>query len=159
MIGFSHIGLATFKPEATRKFYEDILGLKKVVQSMSKIKSGGVIEELYFQLTDTQYIVFMSAKNVHGIPESFDTGINSGLGLPKGLYHFSFAVESVEKLTVWRERLEKAGIEVSEIIDLDTVKSIFFFDPNGIQLEMSVKVRNFDSRDLERYQEVELGDS
>jgi len=47
---------------------------------------------VYFDVGDGQFMVFVGSKNVPGIPQDYDTGINGALGLPRGMYHFSFKV-------------------------------------------------------------------
>ena len=53
-------------------------------------------------------------------------------------------VESEERLLEVRERLEKAGVEVVGVTDHGFVRSIYFFDPNGLRLEMTCRTRGED---------------
>ena len=55
-----------------------------------------------------------------------------------------------------RKHLEDRGVDVSTIIDLDSAKSIFFADPNDIQLEFCCHVRPFDESDLRRASEASV---
>lgn len=50
-------------------------------------------------------------------------------------------------MLVLKDRLEKAGIEVTEVIDHKLIHSIYFTDPNGIALEASVWITNPTGRD------------
>ena len=56
--------------------------------------------------------------------------------------HVSFDVESEDALLELQARLEKLGIEVTEVIDHKFIHSIYFTDPNGIALEASVWITN-----------------
>jgi hypothetical protein len=38
-----------------------------------------------------------------------------------------------------KERLERAGIEVPGVTDHHFIQSIYFFDPNGLRLEVTTK--------------------
>lgn len=154
--GFSHIGLSTLDVDATVHFYEEVLGLERLVHSVSEIEQGGAIEEFYFEIGNGQYLVFMAPKEVQGIPDEYDTGINRGLGVPSGMYHFAFNVKDIGELGEWKARLQSCNIDVSDVIDLDTIKAIFFVDPNGIQLEISTKAREFEASDLQRKSKVSL---
>ena len=148
--GFSHVGVSTHDMAQTIFFYEDVLGLQRVVDSLTHVDSGGSVREVYFSLGDNQYIVFMELQRVPGIPPGYDTSINTALGVPRGLYHFSFRVPTLEALDQLRQRIATRGVEVSDIIDLGHAKSIFFFDPNGLQLEYCCQTRPFNVQDLQR---------
>jgi catechol 2,3-dioxygenase-like lactoylglutathione lyase family enzyme len=114
---------------------------------------------VYFDVGDGQFIVFMEPKNVPGIPAEYDTGINGALGVPRGMYHYSFKVPTLDDLELRRRDLESRGIEVSSTIDLGYAKAIFFFDPNGIQLEFCYQIRPFNESDLHQQSEVSVASS
>lgn len=154
--GFSHVGVSTHKMDATIQFYEGVLGFHRVVEDLTRVDSGGTVRLVYFDVGDRQFIVFMESKNVPGIPEDYDPGINGSLGLPRGMYHYSFKVPSVSELEGRRQHLENHGIEVTEIIDLRYAKAIFFFDPNGIQLEFCCQIRDFNDADLHQESKVSV---
>lgn len=157
--GFSHCGVSTHQMDATIHFYEKLLGFPQVVASLTRIKSGGTLREAYFDVGDGQFIVFMEPKNVPGIPSDYDTGINGALGVPRGMYHFALKVSSIDDLETRRRTLESHGIDVTAIIDLGHAKSIFLFDPNGIQLEFCCQTRPFDESDLHRVSEASIASS
>lgn len=148
--GFSHVGVSTHDMDATIHFYERVLGFPRVVDSLTRVSQGGTLREVYFDVGAGQYMVFMEPKNVPRIPAKYDTGINAALGVPAGMYHFAFRVPSLEDLEAKRQLLQSSDIEVSSIIDLEAAKSIFFNDPNRIQLEFSFPTRPFNDLDLQR---------
>ena len=145
---YSHIGVSTHDMEATIEFYETILGFKRVADSLTHINEGGTLRQVYFNVGDTQYIVFMEPKAIQGIAGDYDTGINGALGLPGGMYHIAFRIQTLEELESRRQHLESRSVEVSPIIDLGHASSIFFTDPNQLQLELSCQTRPFDDSDL-----------
>jgi glyoxylase I family protein len=49
-------------------------------------------------------------------------------------------VDSIEALENSKARLQAHGVEVLGITDHRIFKSIYFFDPNGIRLELSAQV-------------------
>ena len=157
--GFSHFGVSTHDMDATIEFYEKILGFPRVVQSLTRIEGGGRFREVYFDVGQGAFLVFMEARAVPGIPADFDTSINGALGVPRGMYHIAFKVSTMEELEAWRVKLGSSGIEVSAMIDLDHARSIFLFDPNGIQLEFCCQVRPFAERDLQRSSEAAIASS
>jgi catechol-2,3-dioxygenase len=51
--------------------------------------------------------------------------------------HIALRVDSEAALADAKRRLEAAGVEVLGITDHHFIKSIYFFDPNGIRLELT----------------------
>jgi catechol 2,3-dioxygenase-like lactoylglutathione lyase family enzyme len=130
-----------------------------MVEDLTRVASGGGIRMVYFDIGDGQFLVFMEPRNVPGISEAFDTSINAALGLPRGMYHYSFKSPSLEALEARRQDLTNRGVDVSDVIDLGYAKAIFFFDPNGIQLEFCCQLRPFDDSDLRKESEVTVANS
>jgi catechol 2,3-dioxygenase-like lactoylglutathione lyase family enzyme len=150
-IGYSHIGVATHDMEATIAFYEGTLGFRLVAEQRTRVQEGGTVRLTYFDAGGEQFLVFMESRGVDGIPDDFDTGINRRLGVPLGMYHFAFKAASEDDLNERRRALEQAGVEVSHTVDHGYARSIFFRDPNDLQLEFCYQVRPFQESDL--YQE------
>ena len=145
--GFSHIGLSTLDLDRTREFYENVLGFKAVRCDTIKVKEGGQIRHIFFDTGRDQLIAFMEARGVPGIPAEYDAGITRGLGVPSAFYHFAFETGSEAALDEKRHELIAKGIEVTDVVDHDWAKSIYFKDPNGIQLEFCSYTRNLGADD------------
>ena len=140
--GFSHIGLSTLDLDRTRAFYEDVLGFKAVAVDTLRIREGGYLRHVFFDVGRDQLLAFMEARDVPGVPEDFDAGINRGLGVPAAFYHFAFEAGSEAALADRRDGLRAKGLEVSDIIDHGWAKSIYFRDPNGLSLEYCCLTRD-----------------
>jgi len=154
--GFSHLGLSTLDLDKTRDFYEGILGFKAVVCDEITIKEGGKIRHIFFDTGRDQLIAFMEARGVDGIPAEYDTSINRGLGVPSAFYHFAFEAGSEAGLEAKRQELLGKGIEVTNIVDHNWAKSIYFKDPNGLQLEYCCLVREFTNNDAKMQPRFEI---
>jgi catechol 2,3-dioxygenase-like lactoylglutathione lyase family enzyme len=76
--GLSHIGLSTLDLDKTRDFYENVMGFKPVRCDIIKVKEGGQIRHIFFDTGRDQFIAFMEARGVPGIPAEYDAGINRG---------------------------------------------------------------------------------
>jgi catechol-2,3-dioxygenase len=63
--------------------------------------------------------------------------------------HLALQVESLETQLRMRARLAAAGIDVLGVTDHGVIKSIYFFDPNGIRLELTVRTAG--EEELEGY--------
>jgi glyoxylase I family protein len=130
--GHHHCGFRCRNAEETRHFYEDILGLPlNFVVYHDKVPSTG--EEhpychLFFELGDGSSLGFF---------DLFDDKLPTPDPVtPKWVNHFAFQVDSPEALQVMKGRLEANGVEVLGPIDHKIFDSIYFFDPNGIRLEL-----------------------
>jgi catechol 2,3-dioxygenase-like lactoylglutathione lyase family enzyme len=145
--GFSHIGLSTLDLDRTRDFYENVLKFKAVRCDVLKIKEGGQVRHIFFDTGRDQLLAFMEARGVPGVSAHYDTGINRGLGVPNAFYHFAFEAGSEAALEEKRDELIARGVEVTEVVDHDWAKSIYFKDPNGLQLEFCCFTRSLNADD------------
>lgn len=68
------------------------------------------------------------------------SGINGGLGVPPGTFHFALRCDSLEELQARRVELLSRQVVVGPLIDLPPYKSFFFDDPNGLRLEYTTRV-------------------
>ena len=92
--GFSHIGLSTLDLDKTRAFYEGVLGFKPVVADTITIEEGGHLRHMFFDVGGGQLIAFLEPNGIPDVPAKYDAGINRGLGVPAGFYHFAFEAGS-----------------------------------------------------------------
>lgn len=122
--------------EETRHFYEDILGLPLVhVIKADHVPSTGEYcpyVHIFFEMDDGACLAF------------FDLGDNE-LALPSPntppwVNHIALRVASEAELELASQRLTQAGYEVLGVTDHHFVKSIYFFDPNGLRLELTTPV-------------------
>jgi catechol 2,3-dioxygenase-like lactoylglutathione lyase family enzyme len=145
--GFSHIGQSTLDLDKTRAFFEGVLGFKPVVADTIKIKEGGRIRHIFFDVGRDQLIAFMEPRGVPDVSAEYDAGINRELGVPPAFYHFAFEAGSSAALADKRDELRAKGVEVTDVVDHGWAKSIYFKDPNGLSLEYCCLMRNFTEDD------------
>ena len=142
--GMNHLGLVTHSIEETVDFYQHVLGFEPIAYYVREV-NGGHLRQVFFDLGDGQSMEFAQAHDIGDIRNDYDPSINEGLGIGKslgaGLIHFAFHTETLEELNARKESLESAGVAVLGPIDLDWVHSIYFTDPNGIQLEFACTQR------------------
>jgi glyoxylase I family protein len=121
--------------EETRHFYEDILGLPlyHIIQSDYVPSTGEYCPytHFFFRLQDGSFIAFFDLGDDQVCEPSPNT--------PKWVNHISFRVDSVQALLDMKARLEAHGVEVLGITDHHIFDSIYFFDPNGIRLELTAQ--------------------
>jgi catechol 2,3-dioxygenase-like lactoylglutathione lyase family enzyme len=154
--GFSHVGLSTLDLDKTRHFYEHVLGFPAVRCDVIKVKEGGQIRHIFFDTGRDQLLAFMEAREVPGVPADYDAGITRGLGVPSAFYHFAFEAGSEAALEEKRNELIAKGVEVTDVVDHDWAKSVYFKDPNGLQLEYCCFTRNLNANDARMQDRFEM---
>ena len=121
--------------EETRHFYEDILGLPlyHIIQSDHVPSTGEYCPytHFFFRLQDGSFIAFFDLGNDEAALPSPNT--------PLWVNHISFRVDSRQALEDMKTRLEAHGVEVLGITDHHIFDSIYFFDPNGVRLELTAQ--------------------
>jgi catechol 2,3-dioxygenase-like lactoylglutathione lyase family enzyme len=129
--------------EETRAFYEDLLHLKFAHLQADHVPSTGEYcpyVHIFFEMGDGSYIAFFDL----GDGNIADPSVNT----PAWVNHLALEVESESALMAARHRLEEAGVEVIGVTDHAIIKSIYFFDPNGIRLELTTRIA--DQAELDR---------
>lgn len=130
-----HFAYRARDAEETRHFYEDILGLPlyHIIQSDVVPSTGEYCPytHFFFRLQDGSFIAFFDLGDDQAAEPSPNT--------PGWVNHVSFRVDSVQDLLDMKARLEAHGVEVLGITDHHIFDSIYFFDPNGVRLELSAQ--------------------
>lgn len=136
--GFHHFAYKCKDIEETRVFYEDLLGfpLAHVVEEHDvKTTTGEVVSfaHIFFELGDGSYIAFFDLGD--GRKNALDPDT------PPFVNHLALAVDNEGALLDFKARLEAAGHDVVGPMDHDDfVKSIYFWDPNGIRMEFAFTI-------------------
>lgn len=121
--------------EETRAFYEDLLGLPLAhVLQADNVPSTGEHSpylHLFFAMGDGSYIAFFDLGD--------GTATTPDPGTPRWVNHLALEVEGEDALNAAKARLEEAGVDVLGVTDHGFVKSIYFFDPNDIRLELTCR--------------------
>jgi catechol 2,3-dioxygenase-like lactoylglutathione lyase family enzyme len=139
-VGFTVMGLHHFAwrcrdAEETRKFYEDMLGLPLVhVIKNDRVPSTGEHNphvHIFFQMGDGSYLAFFDLGDGTKPEPSPNT--------PAWVNHIAVQVADVEQLLRAKARVEASGVEVVGVTDHHIIQSIYFFDPNGLRVELTTK--------------------
>jgi catechol 2,3-dioxygenase-like lactoylglutathione lyase family enzyme len=136
--GVNHLAMATGNMDETIRFWRDLLGMRLV----AGLGQPGY-RHYFFQISDKDMIAFFEWPGVKPVPEKEHGRPVSG---PFAFDHVSFGVETEDDLWELRDKLDAAGIWVSEVIDHGFIHSIYAFDPNGIPIEFSHNVEGVDIR-------------
>lgn len=135
--GLHHYAYKCQDPVKTRHFYEKVLGLRlaHTVRATATPTTGGDPTHyfhLFFEMKDGSYIAF------------FDLG-DDEKSLPSPntaawVNHIAFEVADKAELLAAKAALEGEGIEVVGPLNHDFIESIYFFDPNGIRMEFTIRI-------------------
>jgi len=164
--GINHLALVCKDMQRTVDFYSGILGMP-LIKTIDL--PGGMGQHFFFDMGHGDSLAFFWFP---GAPEaapgvgSPDTGafFEPGAELTTAhasMNHVAFDVEP-EKMEEYRQRLVDAGIKVTPIINHDNspsqvskdwtddtfVRSMYFFDPDGILLEFAAWTATFDESDV-----------
>jgi glyoxylase I family protein len=131
--GLHHFAYRCRDAEETRHFYEDLLGLPLIhVIRQDRVPSTQDYNphaHIFFRMTDGSCIAFFDL----GDDQKADPSPNT----PGWVNHLALRVGSLDELEDARQRLIAGGIDVLGPTDHHFIKSIYFFDPNGIRLELT----------------------
>lgn len=121
--------------EETRHFYEDILGLPlyHIIQSDVVPSTGEYCPytHFFFRLRDGSFIAFFDLGD--------DVAALHSPNTPLWVNHISFRVDTKADLQAMKDRLQAHDVEVLGITDHHIFDSIYFFDPNGVRLELTAQ--------------------
>jgi catechol 2,3-dioxygenase-like lactoylglutathione lyase family enzyme len=128
--GINHLALVTNDMDATVRFYHGVLGMRLVATI-----GTDMFKHYFFDIGAENTIAFFQWTGVHvgevekpaGVPPNYPTQFD----------HLSFNLADEHALEAMRDRLTEYGCEVTEVVDHDVMRSIYFTDPNGISLEAS----------------------
>lgn len=128
-----HVAYVTHDCAATVDFYTRVLGLSLVSAVMDdKVPSTGdpyPYVHLFFELADGSTVAFFESVGLPKVPEmhpAYDI-----------FNHLALDVGTVEAVDQWAERLRKHGVKLTGPTNHGIIYSIYFYDPNGIRLELT----------------------
>lgn len=136
--GINHLAMATRDMDTTIRFWRDLLGLR-LVAGLGDTE----YRHYFFEISENDMIAFFEWPAVEKIPEK-DHGVP--VKGPFVFDHVSLGVATDDDLWALKDKLESAGIWVSEVIDHGFIHSVYAFDPNNIPIEFSAPVAGIDIR-------------
>ena len=127
--------------EQTRWFYEDVLGFKLIAALAFDEEPGRAVQRefmhLFFETTDGNCIAFFDAP-----ADADESMFIARHGFDQ---HIAFEVESMEQLKAWRRHINKMGRPCFGPINHHFVHSIYMYDPNGLQVELTLKDADYNA--------------
>lgn len=135
--GLHHFAWRCRDAEETRHFYEDLLGLPLVhVIKKDHVPSTGEYcpyVHIFFRMRDGSCIAFFDLGD--------DIAAEPSPNTPSWVNHIALRVAGPADLEAMRQRLLAEGVEVLGVTNHDDyIHSIYFFDPNGLRVELTTEV-------------------
>ncbi|WP_417591511.1 VOC family protein [Parasphingorhabdus sp.] len=161
--GVNHLALVCKDMAKTVEFYRDILGMP-LIKTLDLPNGSG--QHFFFDVGNGDSIAFFwfpdAPESVPGIaaPEALPTKGNF-MSAHGSMNHIAINVPA-ERFDEYYDRLVAKGVEVTKILNHDNsptqssdeinddvyVRSVYFFDPDGICLEFAAWTKTFDESDV-----------
>lgn len=129
-----HVAYRCKDAKETAAFYSGVLGLEYTMAvSEDRVPSTGETSpymHIFFRMDDGSFVAFFE------LPESPPMGRDANT--PQWVQHLALRVADEPTLLAYKAKLEAHGLEVIGPTDHTICKSIYFFDPNGHRLELTV---------------------
>lgn len=129
----NHFAYRCKDAEETRHFYEDILGLPlyHIVRAENVPSTGehNPFCHLFFKMNDGSCVAFFDLGD--------DVAPQPSPNTPAWVNHLALEVATHDELLAFKKKLESHGIDVLGPTDHRTMDSIYFFDPNGLRVELA----------------------
>ena len=133
-IGFNHVATLCSDMDVTVRFYEEAFGATVIFEI---VKSD---DHPWMKIID---LGGGAALNIFEVPAEEIIGERRRQGGRGAIDHFALSVASLADLEVVKTRLAVAGAqEVGDIQSLGSEWSLFFRDPDGMELEVCCRAEN-----------------
>ena len=136
--GVNHLALTTGDMDKTIRFWRDLLGMRLI----AGLGQPGY-RQYFFEISEKDMITFFEWPEIKPVEEKEHGRPVKG---PFIFDHVSLGLDTEDDLWELKDRLDAAGIWVSEVIDHGFIHSIYAYDPNGIPIEFSHHVEGTDVR-------------
>jgi len=138
--GINHVAYRCRDAEQTRWFYEDVLGLPLVATVIDEVVPGlgqkMPFMHLFFELGNGEYVAFFDQPET-ATPKHFERAHSFDR-------HIALEVEDEAALRAWQQRINGKGVSCLGPVDHGFLKSVYMYDPNGTQVELTCRTADFE---------------
>ena len=145
-LGLNHVAYLTRDTAKTVDFYTDVLGMRLVGHALDdQVGSTGEAQRFlhtFFEMDDGSCVAFFE---LEGLADEPDQTV-----VPAWVRHIALSVPDLDALEEARRRIAGAGIDVIGPVDHEGIwSSIYFFEHNGIRVELTYQRRPLGDVDAE----------
>jgi len=134
-----HVAYRCRDAEQTRWFYEDVLGLPLVaalvLEEIPGLNEPTPYLHLFFEMGNGDLVAFFDEPE-GATPEQFNRVHSFDR-------HLAFEVDGEEELLAWQKRINAKGVSCLGPVDHGFVRSVYMYDPNGLQVEVTTKTPEY----------------
>lgn len=138
--GVHHAAYRCRDAEQTLWFYQDVLGLVADAGLVIKDEPGSgethPYMHIFFRMQNGDYVAFFDAPG-SADPDWFRP--KHGFDM-----HLAFEVDSEADMLAMQQRVQAHGISCFGPIEHGMVRSVYMYDPNGIQVEFTIRTAEHD---------------
>jgi glyoxylase I family protein len=149
----SHLAFVTHDAAATTEFYATKMRMQLVAAVMhERVPSTGDLMpylHIFFRMQDGSTIAFFEAPDLPPAPAASHPAYDV-------FNHVALEVPTRAHVEEWHSWLSSQGVEVLGPVDHTIIYSIYFYDPNGIRLEITTPlVEDWNDRPVQAAAAVE----
>jgi len=137
----NHVAYRCRDADQTRWFYEDVLGLPLaialVLDEIPGLNEPTPYLHLFFEMGNGDFIAFFDEPE-GATAEQFERDHSFNR-------HLAFEVDGEDKLLAWQKQINERGVSCLGPVDHGFVKSVYMYDPNGLQVEITTRTADYDS--------------
>lgn len=132
--GLHHVAYRCKDAKQTVDFYTKFLGMPfRVALADNRVpstKEWSPHIHIFFEMDDGSFLAFFE------VPESPDMSLDPNT--PEWVQHLALKVKDVATLETYKSKLEAGGVKVVGPTNHGICVSIYFFDPSGHRMELTV---------------------
>jgi catechol 2,3-dioxygenase-like lactoylglutathione lyase family enzyme len=147
--GVHHLALVCKDMRATHEFYTNVMKMRLTCAINVPPYPDEDAVHLFYDMGGGNQLAFFWFKDAPDavVGQAHPPNV-AAVNAHGSMHHLAFSVETEAEVLAWREHLKSLEIKVTPMIDHDFCKSIYFSDPDGMQLEISYWVRTLERRDI-----------
>jgi len=130
-----HVAYRCRDAEQTRWFYEDVLGLPLaaalVLEEIPGLEEPTPYLHIFFEMGNGDLIAFFDEPE-GATPDQFERAHSFDR-------HLAFEVDGEAALLDWQKAINAKGVSCLGPVDHGFVKSVYMYDPNGLQVEITTR--------------------
>ncbi|HEY4668903.1 MAG TPA: VOC family protein [Tepidiformaceae bacterium] len=149
MGGVHHLALVSRDLKATHEFYTNTMNMRLTCAIHVPPFPEDEAMHLFYDMGGGNQLAFFWFKNApEPVVQQAHPASPADVSATGSMHHLAFSVDTEDEILAFRDHLKSKGVKVTPLIDHEFCKSIYFKDPDGMQLEVSYWVRALDRRDI-----------
>lgn len=146
--GFNHIAITTADMKECLEFYCNVLGIPLV--GIFPMHSAEDSCHSFLEAEPGRLLSFVQfGPKKEGVPGMTYLADPTDSVAPGAMHHLALHVDEEEELDAYRERIKKSGRRVTHVIDHGFCKSIYFYGPDMVWLEISTFIRDLNEDEMD----------